>query len=1323
MRSLNQRKSVAVVALGLCLFVFSASLAEPVNVDQARKASDTFLKLRHIRHGRQLRILSVEGEQKAPAGKLTAAGLREILGDDGTVLAYVTELEPRGFIATSADTDITPIIAYSSRCSFPADENRKNPLYRLLKGDMKLRAKALAEYDESRKMENNNLWNRYAREDTGHPVRETFQQWPQEDTTSTGGWLETAWDQAPPYNDFCPLDPIDANRCYVGCVATAMAQIVNYHQQCNVHLDEDDSYTTRGGIDIDDDSSLYDFPSLEELNAYLAALRLKYSRQTDPNDTDAAALSFACGITALMDYTSEGSGASPYVATDALLNKFRFYSADMTGGLSSEFYQLLQDNIINRFPVLLAISPPDGYGGHALVCDGYNTDGEYHLNFGWGASRPEEMTDVWYHLPSDLPAIISIVTEITLNIRPVPPSIDTDPASLTFYGVPGAESEPETLFVKNNTVEHVIINWISSPDGFLISNTDGEYSNYIDSFEIQRPGREASINVKFCPDAAGGYYEPLTINHGDGYTKHVILKGYCFTGGQEIPGGEVSGTWSGARSPYYFVSGDIEVPENSQLVIEPGVKVMFVGPYGMTIGKNARLIAEGDENRPIEFTTLNKDVGWGGLRFLDSSDDDILIHCSISFAKKSGGVVTDYYQFYEDEGKHSCGGAIYCYASSPTITNCKIINNVGDKGGAIYCIESHPVINNTLIANNASLGNSPQCGGICTEGLGTPEIKNCTIVNNSPGGVFTASGDGVDMTNTIVWGNEVYQIQTDESSPVVSFCDVQGGYPGQSNIDANPCFFDPSPGIGAEYDGSSANWTLRSRSPCINSGTETYLPQTDLAGSQRIYSDIVDIGAYENQSDLPLMTVTPAGAVDAGFVSLDTDSTTTLDITNTGKVDFKVESLSISDGNGVFAMVTGVQDHLLTPGDSAQVEIGFAPREEGSYTGTIFVLSTSSNAPVKPITLHGVGVSGTIVPGGEVSGTWTKTESPYTVTGDIHIPQGQSLNIQPGVVVKFAGHFGLTVGYEATLRARGRDTDHIVFTPTDTDEGWFGIRFVNSEADDILRYCTIEYAKKPETGGSDDADLAGGGILCCGPWEEEIGFYVPSSPTIDHCLIANNYAEFGGGIACVDESEAEITNNTIADNSVRIYGAGISVEFASPMIANNVIAHNSGSMGGGILNWFGSASIINNTIVHNRPNAMELGPTTIFPVVWEGQPVLNNIIWQNEIYMMEVDLPEEYVSVPEQYDIRFNDIQGGWEGYGNISVDPHFADPENRDYHLKSQAGRWDPSSETWVQDDVTSPCIDAGQPDAPVYSEPVPNGRIINMGAFGGTGEASKSP
>jgi hypothetical protein len=70
-----------------------------------------------------------------------------------------------------------------------------------------------------------------------------------------------------------------------------------------------------------------------------------------------------------------------------------------------------------------------------------------------------------------------------------------------------------------------------------------------------------------------------------------------------------------------------------------------------------------------------------------------------------------------------------------------------------------------------------------------------------------------------------------------------------------------------------------------------------------------------------------------------------------------------------------------------------------------------------------------------------------------------------------------------------------------------------------------------------------------------------------------------------------------------------------------------------------------------------------------------------------------------------------------------FSDFDNGDYHLKSLAGRWDPVSESWMIDEATSPCIDAGDPKSPVLFEPFPNGGIINMGAYGGTSVASKSP
>jgi parallel beta-helix repeat protein len=91
-----------------------------------------------------------------------------------------------------------------------------------------------------------------------------------------------------------------------------------------------------------------------------------------------------------------------------------------------------------------------------------------------------------------------------------------------------------------------------------------------------------------------------------------------------------------------------------------------------------------------------------------------------------------------------------------------------------------------------------------------------------------------------------------------------------------------------------------------------------------------------------------------------------------------------------------------------------------------------------------------------------------------------------------------------------------------------------------------------------------------------------------------------------------------------------------------------------------------------------------------------------------------------------------WQAGGNrdqhsIGTDPLFADPTNGDYHLKSAGGRWDPAANggagDWVLDAETSPCVDRGNPLSPVGYEPEPNGDRVNIGLYGGTAEASKSP
>ena len=104
-----------------------------------------------------------------------------------------------------------------------------------------------------------------------------------------------------------------------------------------------------------------------------------------------------------------------------------------------------------------------------------------------------------------------------------------------------------------------------------------------------------------------------------------------------------------------------------------------------------------------------------------------------------------------------------------------------------------------------------------------------------------------------------------------------------------------------------------------------------------------------------------------------------------------------------------------------------------------------------------------------------------------------------------------------------------------------------------------------------------------------------------------------------------------------------------------------------------------------------------------------------------------------QSEARYSCLLDRAQGQGNINVDPLFVDPAGGDYHLKSEGWRWNMNSETWAYDNVTSLCIDAGDPASPLGDEPMsvprdPNNEYginlrINMGAYGGTCQASMPP
>jgi len=166
---------------------------------------------------------------------------------------------------------------------------------------------------------------------------------------------------------------------------------------------------------------------------------------------------------------------------------------------------------------------------------------------------------------------------------------------------------------------------------------------------------------------------------------------------------------------------------------------------------------------------------------------------------------------------------------------------------------------------------------------------------------------------------------------------------------------------------------------------------------------------------------------------------------------------------------------------------------------------------------------------------------------------------------------------------------------------------------------------------------------------------------------------------------------------------------ASPTIGNCIVCNSAAADGFGVFIGHdgGFPTLINCTISGN-------GGGALFAEAMSGATLSNCILWGNG--SNEIDLGGASVAA------SYCDIEGAWPGTGNIDADPCFADPENGDYHLKSQGGRWDPNGGRWTIDEVTSPCIDAGDPMTPVGAELFPNGGVVNMGAYGGTMEASKS-
>jgi predicted outer membrane repeat protein len=220
------------------------------------------------------------------------------------------------------------------------------------------------------------------------------------------------------------------------------------------------------------------------------------------------------------------------------------------------------------------------------------------------------------------------------------------------------------------------------------------------------------------------------------------------------------------------------------------------------------------------------------------------------------------------------GGGIYCRLSSPILTNCTFTSNTSSPfGGAMYNSSGNPSLFNCIFNCNSASGfgggilnssGSPRLfncifsgnsanygGGMNNSGNSRPVITNCTFSGNTAkyqgGGIHSTPSTHPTLKNCIVWGNEVETALEIWGSATVSYSNVEGGWPGEGNIDADPCFVELGYWAANELwiDG---DYHLLASSPCIDAGDPNYIPEpneTDLDGRPRVIGQRIDMGAYE----------------------------------------------------------------------------------------------------------------------------------------------------------------------------------------------------------------------------------------------------------------------------------------------------------------------------------------------------------------------------------------------------------------------------------------------------------------------------------------------
>ena len=319
---------------------------------------------------------------------------RVALAEDAQYYVYANT-NGEGWVMVAANDVVQPILAYSKQGVFNPDTQPSN--VKVWLGGYNNQIKFAEQNNVEATEEVKAKWNSLRK---APPVTAAG-------TVVVAPLIKTTWDQDDPYWKYCPSS--GSSKTYTGCVATAMAQVMNYWQWpvTGTGSYSYTSETNKLACSADFANTTYDWANMVNhyTKYYSGSSQVSVSTPTNAQKEAVAVLMYHCGVAVKMDYgTSSQGGSSAYTiypnssytttrcAAYALLNNFGYNKSTLkcyyrSGGYGyssvtdANWLNLLKTELDAKRPIMYAGA--DDEGGHSFVCDGYDSQNYFHFNWGW----------------------------------------------------------------------------------------------------------------------------------------------------------------------------------------------------------------------------------------------------------------------------------------------------------------------------------------------------------------------------------------------------------------------------------------------------------------------------------------------------------------------------------------------------------------------------------------------------------------------------------------------------------------------------------------------------------------------------------------------------------------------------------------------------------------------------------------------------------------------------------------------------------------------------------------------------------------------------